>query len=369
MKKKKENLTTTHPELIKEWHPTKNGELTPQHLTFGSNKKVWWICEHGHEWEVNPNGRTSRPTGCPYCSGRRLLIGFNDLATTHPQLAKEWHLTKNGELTPQQLTFGSSKAIWWQCDCGHEWKATLNQRTSLNKKCPKCQRQRKKNIAYSTLPLTETHPELMKEWDFENNSHLDPASLTANSIQKVSWKGECGHRWETTIYYRTHHPSKCPYCSNRKLLIGFNDLATKHPELIKEWHPVKNETLTPQTILATTNKMAWWKGDCGHEWETPVSHRTRKKSQCPYCINRRILKGYNDLATTHPHLISEWNEKLNHPLTVFNVSKGNTHKVWWTCPHGHEWKAQIYSRTKAHHCPRCVQEKKQLNSKQKKDFA
>ena len=71
MKKKKENLTTTHPELIKEWHPTKNGELTPQQLTFGSNKKVWWICEHGHEWEVSPNGRTSRPTGCPYCSGRK----------------------------------------------------------------------------------------------------------------------------------------------------------------------------------------------------------------------------------------------------------------------------------------------------------
>ena len=74
--------------MAKEWHPTKNGDLQPTQVSFGSGKKVWWQCEHGHEWEVGIGQRTSYNTNCPYCSNHRVLKGYNDIATTHPQYVK-----------------------------------------------------------------------------------------------------------------------------------------------------------------------------------------------------------------------------------------------------------------------------------------
>lgn len=366
MKKKKDNLKQTHPDLANEWHPTKNGTLTPEHLTFGSNKKVWWQCVHGHEWEVSPNSRTARPTGCPYCSGRRLLVGFNDLATTHPDLVAEWHPTKNGDLTPKDLTYGSGQTVWWQCQmthCQHEWQDSINHRTSLQKKCCRCQNQSfsesSQRKSFESLALAVSHPDLATEWHPTKNGGLTPHDLTAKSVKKVWWMGACGHEWETTVRYRSQRNSPCPYCSNRRLLSGFNDLATKYPTFVNEWHPTKNGLQTPKNTLATATKVVWWKGVCGHEWEATVEQRTRKKAGCPYCANRRILKGFNDLATTHPHLINEWHYSLNLPLRIDNVFKGSQMKVWWRCEKGHEWKTQIHVRARGGGCPYCSGWKKE----------
>lgn len=136
---KKKSLNETHPELVKEWHPTKNGDLTPQDVSYGSTKKVWWMCDKGHEWEAVVNNR-SRGSGCPYCkynNHKRPIVGETDLATTHPKLTKEWHPMRNGKLTPQDVSFGSGKKVWWLCDYSHEWEAVVNKR-SRGSGCPYC---------------------------------------------------------------------------------------------------------------------------------------------------------------------------------------------------------------------------------------
>ena len=130
------DLQTTHPELAKLWHPTKNGLLTPQMVTYGSGQKVWWQCENGHEWQ-RAIDQWLKGIGCPYCSGRRAVAGKTDLATQNPELAKEWHPTKNGELTPQDIRPKSGKKVWWQCAEGHEWEATIHNRSS-GRGCPEC---------------------------------------------------------------------------------------------------------------------------------------------------------------------------------------------------------------------------------------
>ena len=106
------NLTITHPQLAAEWHPTKNGDLTPENVTYGSNKKVWWLCPKGHDYQAKIGNRAMLGRGCPYCAGKRVIVGINDLATTHPQLAAEWHPAKNGDLTPRNVTYGSGKKVW-----------------------------------------------------------------------------------------------------------------------------------------------------------------------------------------------------------------------------------------------------------------
>ena len=126
---------------MKEWHPTKNGDLRPDQVTKGLSLKVWWQCQQGHEWQTSILTR-SHGSQCPYCQGKRVWVGFNDLATTHPQLAAEWHPTKNEELTPQQVSYGMGRSVWWQCACGCEWQARLLARHQ-GSGCPACRDRRR----------------------------------------------------------------------------------------------------------------------------------------------------------------------------------------------------------------------------------
>ena len=130
------DLATTNKSLSKEWHPTKNGNITPNDVVAQSSKKAWWKCNRGHEWEAAINSR-NMGRGCPFCANKKVLTGYNDLATTEPALAKEWHPTMNDELLPTQFTRGSGKKVWWACNEGHTWEATICNR-SKGKGCPYC---------------------------------------------------------------------------------------------------------------------------------------------------------------------------------------------------------------------------------------
>jgi hypothetical protein len=108
----------------------------------GSNKKVWWLCEKGHEWEISVNAR-SRGHNCPYCANQIVLKGYNDLETLNPRLAKEWHPINNGDLLPSDVMPGSNKKAWWLCEQGHEWQAQISSRNK-GAGCMTCYRLRRK---------------------------------------------------------------------------------------------------------------------------------------------------------------------------------------------------------------------------------
>ena len=137
----KKSLAETHPELAMEWHPTLNGDLKPSDLAAGSNKKVWWKCDKAidHVWSVDPNSRHTQKSGCPYCKSRK-VTDSNSLTTTHPKVAKQWHPTKNGILTPNNVGAFYSKRVWWKCDKGadHEWFVKPTDRTNYKTGCPFC---------------------------------------------------------------------------------------------------------------------------------------------------------------------------------------------------------------------------------------
>lgn len=133
------DLRTIYPSIAKEWHAAKNENLTPETVSPYSNRKVWWICERGHAYQAVVAARTIHGSGCPYCAGRKALPGFNDLATVDPQTAAQWHPTLNSNLTPEMVTAGSRKKVWWVCSEGHVWKAAVYSRTGSRKSgCPVC---------------------------------------------------------------------------------------------------------------------------------------------------------------------------------------------------------------------------------------
>jgi hypothetical protein len=131
---------TTHPELAVQWHPIKNGSLTSYDIVATSTKKAWWRCPvvSDHEWEATIASRLNG-NGCACCSGR-VVVPSNCLATTHPELAAQWHPIRNGSLTPQNVTFGSSRRVWWRCLTvdEHEWNVSINGRMSNERSCPYC---------------------------------------------------------------------------------------------------------------------------------------------------------------------------------------------------------------------------------------
>ncbi|MBO5454239.1 MAG: hypothetical protein J6A69_09810 [Clostridia bacterium] len=135
------DLKIVNSNLAEEWNYEKNNELTPLDVLPNSNKKVWWKCGKGHEWQAliadRNNGR-----GCPYCTGKKVLKGYNDLQTVNPTLAKEWNYDKNGELTPMEVAPNSGKKVWWKCSKGHEWQAIIQNR-NRGRGCPICAKEKR----------------------------------------------------------------------------------------------------------------------------------------------------------------------------------------------------------------------------------
>lgn len=198
--------------LLKELHPTLNGELKLTDFTHGSTKKLWWKCNvsDDHEWEASIVYRVNG-NGCPCCFGSKVVLS-NCLATTHPNDSKQWHPTKN-QLTPFDVVSGSHKKIWWKCNKAndHEWEASIKDKIRVSKLggCPCC---RGIKIVLSNC-LDTTNPKISEQWHPTKNLNLTPFDVSRGSDKKVWWKcnNANDHEWESTVKDITNGHG-CPYC-------------------------------------------------------------------------------------------------------------------------------------------------------------
>ena len=192
------DLATVCPELVEQWHPDKNGGLRPTDLMAGSERKVWWRHEledgSWHEWEATVSNRSLRGQKCPYCSGRKPLPGFNDLATVRPDLAAQWHPEKNGDLKPADVTAGSAKRVWWICpECGREWKKEVSNRAAGSILCKQCQRKKGgRGRAVKCVETGETWPSITAAADAAG---LKSESSICDAI-KFTHRTAGGFHWE-----------------------------------------------------------------------------------------------------------------------------------------------------------------------------
>lgn len=411
-----------------DWEKNTSSEFDPHILTQTCHTKVWWKCVLGHEWEATINARnrgtgcpvckkelqTSFPEQTIYFYIKQL---FPDSINRYSDAGKEldifipsisigieydgmyFHTSKTREKEHAKDIFFSSKGITvirvkevdnsdrpvyfneniiYYSPTGRyrhlpEAISMLVKFISVksNKSIPLidiCLERDTGLIYQSYLSVLKensilTNAKLINEWNYEKNGDLNPQYIPVSSGKKVWWKCENGHEWPAVVASR-NSGNNCPYCSNQKLLSGYNDLVTLYPSIAAEWHPIKNAPLTPKEILAGASKKVWWKCKFDHEWEALVSSRT-KGIGCPYCTNQKVISGENDLATKHPELIGEWHPTKNGELTPSMVTCGSGKKVWWICKNGHEWPAYIKHRSKGVGCPFCYKEgpKKTTNKK------
>lgn len=213
---------------------------------------------------------------------KKAQAGFNDLATQYPELARQWDYTKNIPVLPADVTTGSHRLVWWKCEKGHSWRASVRSRVSGNG-CPVCAG---RQLLAGENDLATRFPELAQEWDRQKNGTLTPESAIPGSSRRVWWRCKAGHSWFASISSRAYRNSGCPVCTGKLVLPGFNDLASQNPVLAAQWDAERNGTLTPQQVTLTSNRKAWWICEKGHSFQAVIASRANGTG-CPYCTNKK----------------------------------------------------------------------------------
>ena len=295
------SFAKAYPELAQMWDYKRNCGFGPEDFSYGSQVEAWFKCPKGKDHRFQKAlcsiGRAMRsgaaPMGCGFCYGQRPSV-TNNLKYRFPSIAKEWMTKKNG-FAPDQISYGSSKIVWWRCPKGHQYQASIASRTGNGSGCRIC------NVGTATD--LRKYPEVLKEFDYKKNKGVDPFALPVGL--KVFWV--CAkykdHKWKSG-FYRTKN-TRCPYCSNKKGSKE-NNLKLKFPEIAKQWHPTKNGDLKPTDVSATSAIRIWWKCKKGpdHEWQVSIRDRTYDNTGCPFCKFRKTSVT-NVISTVAPALVKE----------------------------------------------------------------
>ncbi|MCD8176491.1 MAG: zinc-ribbon domain-containing protein [Tannerellaceae bacterium] len=344
-------METLYPSLMEEWDYILNEGINPKEIFPHSFKRVAWKCRKcGETWITTVDTRV-RGSGCPYCVGKKVKVGINDLETLFPLVALDWDYEYNKEYELKEMAIHSGRIVNWKCHiCGYRWSASVGYRTR-GYGCPRCFGKR---LCRGENDLETRFPNLALEWDCELNGNIKPSDVTAFSHKKVYWKcKKCGETWDMKIYCRSLGMG-CPYCSGRRIS-SKNNLKSQYPELAKEWDCQYNSIQPDEVTVHSDKKVRWRCKQCGGTWITTVSART-KGSGCPYCAGRRVLRGMNDLESQYPELAKEWDGDHNR-LKPYEVTSHSNKKVMWKCKKcKNTWEATVSSRTKdkGHGCPFCA---------------
>ena len=406
------DLQTKYPDLAKEWHPVKNGKLTPDNVLCGTEKMVWWICKNGHEYEQRIVSRV-KGGNCPYCSHQKLLTGYNDFSTEHPELLCEWD-NENNSIKPTAIMSNSHYKAWWKCPFGHSYQSWMSSRCGpMHSGCPHCDKENHTSFPEQALYyyIKQCFPDSINSEKNVIGMELDiyiPTVKTAIEYDGRNWhknnkselkKNEICHqknirliriREEGLTFYDDclclerknvrsdnslsevirklmdilHCATDVDVVRDSAMIYSFyistrkaHSLETKYPDLVKEWHPTKNGSLTPEMVSPMTNKLVWWIGQCGHEWQMSISDRTGQNCGCPICSGKRIISGINDLLSGYPMLCEEWDFERNAKAGIYpnKVAPHSDKKAWWKCSVcGYEWLSKIDGRTRMKAgCPQC----------------
>jgi hypothetical protein len=304
------DLASQRPDVASTWHPTRNAEVMPWHVTVSTIRKMWWLGECGHPW-IAPVSERSMGRGCPVCVGRQVVPGMTDLQSKNPSLAAEWHLARNGTLKPTHVSEWSNRKQWWLgTTCGHEWLASIAAR-SRGRGCPVCSG---KIVVLGQNDLAHLLPGLAAEWHPTKNEPLGPTQVTVSKAQHVWWLGACGHEWQSRIASRSQGVG-CPVCSGKSVQPGFNDLSSLHPLVAALWHPTRNGDLRPNEVSTGTDRKVWWLCEAGHEWQATVGNRVLGTG-CAKCA----LNGTSRIEQALYRAVSTWL-----PLST----NGSRHPLRW----------------------------------------
>lgn len=403
--------------LMKEWHPNKNRNINPNKITPNSGKIVWWLCSEGHEWEASIVQRTRGNTNCPVCSEEKTKPQIVTLGKVSRKLSKEWHPTRNITLKPYHISITSIEKVWWQCEKGHEWQASVANRFANKTGCPICVGERKTSfpeqaiyyylaqkfnaisrarfygkevdillpeegigIEYDGIRYHSSDDALRKEATKDNflinhgiqvlrvkEANIEDIKVEGNVI-KYKYKSD-NSGLDKVIYELL---SLVEEITGKSISININvdldrykiweqyviqekenSFANKSPEKVIFWHVSKNGKLLPEHVSNKSTKKVWWQCLEGHEYQATVAS-VSSGVQCPICrINNKNLRIDREILQARPDFYKIWHPTKNSGYSINDFSIGSNKIVWWQCSEGHEYQASIISIVNGKQCPEC----------------
>lgn len=344
----KNSFVYNYPELIKEWDYNKNINVDIHKIKYSSKLKVWWKCKYGHEWEAKILNRTINKSGCPYCSGS-LLTEKNSLVYNYPELIKEWIFNKNTKFDINKITYGNKTKVWWKCKNGHEWEASILNRTTKNSQCPNCNFNNTSQIEirlYCELKCIFSDIYNRKKI---NNIEVDIFIPLINLL--IEYDGSYWHKNKEDVDLKKNEILKennyniirireYPLC-----VLNNNDIIyipkNKFLNTIKELLILINS----KYVIPDLYKKRIYEYLKTDSYLNPVEYND--------IINNLIMPIKTNLSIVYPNINKDWNEYKNGLLKLDMFSKGSHRKVWWKCENGHEYERTIKNKFKYNNCPIC----------------
>ena len=295
-----------------------------------SSKKFWWICETcGNRFASRLitmiTGLHSPYRGCPYCSKKLYNDSQPSFADVHPELLSEY--SPENTIDPHKVYPSSKKAARWICDNDpqHQWIATFASRHAGFGSCPIC---RNRYVIPGVNSFADKFPELMEYWSPRNTKK--PTDVLYNSREWYFWVcPNCSEEYGTTPLDFVNKDNTCPYCTNRRVLSGFNSLADKYPTISNTWSPDNNRS--PNTLLPTSGYLAKWIcPDCCNQYRGRVRDMVQGTISCPFCEGTRIDPTRTSLKALYPSIAENWSS--NNITSSDRVSPTSRTRVKWVCP-------------------------------------
>ena len=353
-------LSVIYPEIAKEWDYDKNKSLTPHDVSYGSNRKVWWICaECGYEWEAKIANR-SFGRGCPCCANKVVVSGVNDLATRNPSLAQEWHPTRNGDITPDKVMLGTAKKVWWLCPYGHSYQASVLHR-GHGTNCPDCNAGRQTSFAEKAVfyYIKKIYPDAIHRDVTTLGNRMELDIYIPSLRLAIEYDGAF---WHDSKKAKEREQSKFERCQE----LGINLLRIKEKvrplgEDTSRWtlfadptgHNKNLDDVIRQILEKIDPNYSFWTRKTLY----PIPSVTVDTQRDRFDIIGALIEKY-DWSQEYPQLVQEWHPTKNEGRTLDMFSRGSDEKVWWMCSECHrEWEASISHRVMGTGCSVCYRKR------------
>lgn len=407
------SLQTLYPEIAAQWDYERNGGIfTPSNIAAKSNKKFFWKCPLGHIYEATVTNRTQHNSGCPYCSGQKVMVGFNDLATTNPELAQEW--SQQNEIPPTAITAHSNRKVYWKCILGHDDYLMSVKQRSNNQGCPVCAAQSQTSFPEQAILfyIKKIYPDAVSRWKLQNHEiDIYIPSLKTGIEYNGSYYHRNKHKKDlekkrffqsqnikllVVNEYKNHEdcqdadfflnerykPKDLNYLiqvilnyftnsidfqvdTQRDSLkikeqyifqIVQNSIAELKPEIAREWDKEKNGRISPYMVSWGSKQKFYWKcPKCQHSYLASSKDRFHG-SGCPYCFSlhkcQNLVPGLNDMASVYPAMLDRWDYEKNKCLPSHALATGSQ-KYYWKCHKGHSYISSVQAERTRKICPIC----------------
>lgn len=355
------DFQTVYPKILEIWDYDKN-DVKPDEISDRNTGKFTFKCSKGHTYDSYLSTAIYNNFNCLICNNVLIQPGVNSLIDTHPELAMEF--SPNEVRNPDEFTKDMAYSILWRCPvCQGDYNCSIRDREFNDDSCPYCNN-RHRLAGVNTLETTNER--LATEWS-PNNSRPVTDFFETDTFYAYWICPVCSGEYGSRICDRKIGDNKCPYCNDRKALLGLNSLVDTHYDLTKEWS--KNNDRLPSEFMKSNASFALWIcPKCLGEYSARICDRTIDDDMCPYCRGIKVLPGYNSFKNNHKDLMDEWNYKNNYLLAdpdyIFDNSKKS---VWWickTCDYNYQMSLRKKTYYKLRHmksCPKCkgLRQKKQ----------